>query len=146
VAHPGGAHADALEAALATLRRRDHSVQELDERLARKGIPEGARLHAVETLLRTGLLDDRRFAEARAAALAERGAGDALIRHTLACAGVAADVVDLALETIEPEVDRARAVVARRGPGARTARYLSGKGFAEDVIGVVAARAADELG
>jgi len=37
-------------------------------------------------------------------------------------------------------------VVERRGSGARTARYLSGKGFGDDVVGAVAGRSSDELG
>jgi len=66
---------DALEAALAALRRRDHSVHELDERLRHRGFPEAAREGVVRALLRTGLLDDARFAEARALQLAGRGSG-----------------------------------------------------------------------
>jgi regulatory protein len=137
---------DALEAALAALRRRDHSVHELDERLRHRGFPETAREEVVRTLLRTGLLDDARFAEARASQLAGRGGGDALIRHALESAGVSAELVEAALSSLEPEAERARSVVARRGPGPRTARYLSGKGFSEDVAGAVAAPTGKELG
>ena len=143
---PGLDAADALETALAALRRRDFGVQELAERLERRGFVEEERTHAVEALVRTGLLDDRRYAEGRAAALASRGAGDALIRHTLLSSGVLADVVEAALGTLEPEAERARRIVARRGSGAKTARYLSAKGFSEDVVGAVAARPDDELG
>ena len=46
---------------------------------------------ALATLARTGLVDDRRFAEARARALAERGAGDALIGTISDSAGVERD-------------------------------------------------------
>jgi SOS response regulatory protein OraA/RecX len=137
---------DALELALRALRVRDRSERELDEHLDARGISEAARAEALATLRRTGLLDDRRFAEGRAAALAGRGAGDALIRHELASAGVAEELVDEALTMVDPELERARSVVARRGAGARTARYLSAKGFSPDVVGAIAGGSGDELG
>ena len=140
------ARAEALEVALAALGRRELSVQELDGRLERGGFSQAVRAQALETLLRTGLLDDARYAEARASSLASRGAGDALIRHALASSGVAGEIVDAALAVLEPEVERARSIVTRRGGGPKTARYLSGKGFGEDVVAVVAGRTEDELG
>jgi regulatory protein len=121
-------------------------VQELDDRLAASGVDEAERTEVLESLRRTGLLDDRRFAENRAAALAGRGAGDALIRHELAAAGVAAELAEEALGTLDPELERARGIVGRRGEGARTARYLVGKGFAGDVVGAVAGGSDDALG
>jgi len=137
---------DAVETALAMLRRREHSVRELDERLRARDFPEGARGRAIETLLRTGLLDDRRFAEVRASSLAGRGAGDALVRHELASAGVDAEVVEDAVSLLEPERERAARIVARRGVGPKTARYLAVKGYAEDVARAVAGGSGDELG
>ena len=137
----------AVDVALRALRHRDLSARELEERLRAKGFAEHEREEALETLERTGLLDDRRFAESRARSLAARGAGDAAIRHALFRAGVEADVVEEALETIEPEPERARAVAARRGGGAKTVRYLRGKGFSDEVVaGVVAGASAEELG
>ena len=70
-------------------------------------------------------------------------AGDA---HELAAAGVAAELVEGALASLELEIDRARAIVERRGRDARTARYLAGKGFAGEVVGAVAGGAGDEIG
>jgi len=137
---------DAHELALRSLRTRDRSVQELDKRLAASGADDEERAEVLGSLQRTGLLDDRRFAEDRAASLARRSAGDALIRHELAAAGVAAELVEGALASLEPEIDRARAIVERRGRDARTARYLAGKGFAGDVVGAVAGGAGDEIG
>jgi SOS response regulatory protein OraA/RecX len=139
----GGRQATAHEAALRALRHRDLSVRELEERLRSKGYAEAERDETIETLLRTGLVDDARYAESRARQLAGRGAGDALIRHTLDRAGVEHEVVAAALATVAPEDERARIVVARRGPGPKTARYLLGKGFSEDVV---AAASAAELG
>ena len=124
----------ALEAALRALRHRDLSETELDRRLEAKGFSAGERESALETLRRTGLVDDRRFAESRAATLAARGSGDALIRHELGRAGLASELVAEALDTLASEEERARVVVARRGAGARTARYLSTKGFSEETV------------
>lgn len=137
----------AADVALRALRNRDLSRRELEERLRAKGFGETEREDALETLERTGLLDDRRFAESRARSLASRGAGDAAIRFALSRAGVDAETVEEALETIEPEVERARALTARRGADAKTARYLRGKGFSEEVVaGVVAGVSSEELG
>jgi SOS response regulatory protein OraA/RecX len=125
---------DVLECALRSLRHRDRSVRELEQRLELRGFSESERGHAIETLLRTGLVDDRRFAEARACSLAERGASDVLIRHTLGLAGVSSELVEEALQDVLPEAERVRHIVSRRGSGPRTARYLLGKGFSEEVV------------
>jgi regulatory protein len=125
---------EALECALRVLRHRDRSVHELDQRLRAKGFAERDREQAIGALLQTGLLDDRRFAEARARSLAERGAGDGMIRHGLESAGVSSELVDEALQSVPTETERARLVVARRGSGPKTARYLMAKGFSGDVV------------
>ena len=137
----------AVDIALRALRHRDLSTRELEERLRAKGFDEAERSDAVATLERTGLLDDVRFAESRARSLAARGAGDRAVRHVLALAGVAGDVVEQTLEALEPEHERAAAIVSRRGAGPKTARYLRAKGFSEDIVaGVIAASSGDELG
>ena len=128
-----------LDTALAALRYRDLSTRELDGRLRAKGFEEVARTQALDALERTGLVDDARFALARARALAARGLGDAGIRHVLLRAGVARELIPEALEAIDPEHERARTIVARRGPGPKTARYLLGKGFSNDVVASVVA-------
>ena len=61
----------------------------------------------VETLIArlraSGILDDRRFAEAQAQSLQRRGTSRWRIRQRLAAKGVGRDFVEDALETIEPE-------------------------------------------
>ena len=137
----------AHEAALRALRHRDLSVHELGERLRARDYGETERNDAIEALVRTGVVDDARYAESRARQLASRGAGDTLIRHTLARAGIEPDVAADAIDALAPERERAQAVVERRGPGPKTVRYLLGKGFSDDVVaGVVATESADELG
>jgi SOS response regulatory protein OraA/RecX len=92
------------------------------------------RKEAVDRLVRAGAVDDARFACGRAELLAGRGAGDLFVRHDLESRGIGAEHVETALASLDPEPVRARRIVAARGPGARTARYLAQKGFSEETI------------
>jgi len=47
---------------------------------------------------------------------------------------VGSELAEAALLELEPEAERARRLVERRGPGPRTARYLAAKGFGEDAL------------
>jgi SOS response regulatory protein OraA/RecX len=134
----------AVEAALRALRHRDRSLAQLDAHLEERGFADTDRAEALATLTRTGLADDARFASSRARALAERGAGDAYIRHDLRAAAVDDTALEQALAELEPEAARAERVVSRRGRGQRTARYLAAKGFSEDAVYAVVARADEE--
>ena len=126
--------AEALAVAGRALRRRDLSERGIAERLARASVAPAAVEESLAVLSRAGLLDDARFARTRAGSLAERGYGDAAIRHDLGRQGVATEVIQQALESLEAEGERARRVVERRGPGPSTARYLASKGFGEDAL------------
>jgi len=138
---------DAYECALRALRHRDRTAYEIDEHLRDRGFPEAERAQALVTLHRTGLVDDERFAHARAASLAERGAGDALIRARLTGAGVSEELLENALEAMDDEDTRARRIVRRRGVTPKAARYLYGKGFSDEVIrAVIAEGQGGELG
>lgn len=132
--------ADAVQTALRALRSRDRTAAELDARLRERGVAEHDRHDALEALARAGYVDDERFAHARAAALAARGSGDALIRDDLERRGVAAELVEAALSGLEPERLRAEAVVSRRGTGPKTGRYLAARGFAGDVVAAAVAQ------
>jgi SOS response regulatory protein OraA/RecX len=129
---PGGS--EALELAARALVHRDRSIAELRERLDRRGVPASERDEALATLGRSGVLDDERFASARAAALAERGYGDAAIAADLERRGIGIELQERALGLLEPEAERARTVVERRGGGPRTARYLVARGFGAEVV------------
>jgi SOS response regulatory protein OraA/RecX len=96
--------------------------------------------------VRTGIVDDARFARSRAEGLASRGSGDSLIRHALRRAGIESELVADVLGQLEPEDVRAQAVVARRGAGPKTARYLGSKGFSDDVVAAVAAEPSSGIG
>ena len=126
--------AEALAVAGRALRRRDLSERGLTERLARASVAPAAVEESLAVLSRAGLVDDGRFARTRADSLAERGYGDAAIRHDLGRQGISPEVIQAALESLEAEGERARRLVERRGPGASTARYLASKGFGEEAL------------
>ena len=126
--------AEALAVAGRALRARDLSARELARRLEQRAVSPSVAQDSLAALSAAGLLDDARFAENRAGSLAERGYGDAAIRHDLEQRGVPAELVEAAVAGLEPESVRAGRIVCRRGTGAGTARYLAGKGFGEDVL------------
>src|SRR5436190_3301321 len=126
--------ADALATAGAALRARDLPARRLEQRLERRGIAPGARADALETLQGIGLVDDARYARNRALALAGRAAGDAAIRHDLEQQGLTGEVIEAAIEGLEPERLRAERVVVRRGRSHATARFLARKGFANEEV------------
>jgi SOS response regulatory protein OraA/RecX len=130
--------AEALAVAGHALRRQDLSERGIAERLARASVAPAAVAESLGILERAGLVDDARFSRTRAGSLADRGYGDAAIRHDLGRQGIAPEAVELALEGLDSETKRARRLVERRGPGARTARYLAAKGFGEEALGAAA--------
>jgi regulatory protein len=125
---------DAFETALRALRSRDRTVAELAVRLERGGVGEEERTDVLERLDRAGYVDDGRFARRRAAELAGRGCGDALIRDDLERRGIAAELVENAIESLDPEARRVARIVERRGRNAKTVRYLAARGFGEEAL------------
>jgi SOS response regulatory protein OraA/RecX len=139
--------ARAMSITLQALGRRDHSRQSLVDRLSRARVPAAAAAGAVETLQRVGLVDDRRAARARATALADRDAGDLMIKDDLERRGFPADVVADVVAELEPEFERASRIVARAGSDPRTLRRLARKGFCDDVLQLfIAETEPNELG
>jgi SOS response regulatory protein OraA/RecX len=115
--------AEALGVAARALRHRDLSRRALGER-----IDSPAREEALEALERSGILDDRRAAASRASALAGRGWGDEAIRYRLEHEGFAGEPLEAALAALEPERERARALVEK----GRSERWLALHGFATE--------------
>jgi len=134
---------DALRKGLTALRYTDHTAATLDRRLTARGVTPAQRESAIDTLSRAGLVDDARFAERRAAALAARGAGDELIRADLESRGVPAEVTAAATALLEPEEDRARRIVAAEGRSTKVLRRLAAKGFSQDVLEALVADGAE---
>lgn len=125
---------EALEAATRALRHRDRSRATLRARLGAAGIAPGAAEDALRTLVGAGIVDDERFAHARAAALAGRGSGDALIRADLTAAGISGEGATAAIAALDSERERAIRLVAARGETMATARWLARRGFAGEAI------------
>jgi regulatory protein len=130
--------AEALALAGRALRARDLSKRELAARLQRAAVTPAAAEESVDALASVGLVDDGRLAGNRAESLAARGYGDAAVRHELERRGLAPELVAAAVAALEPELERARRIIERRGAGPRTARYLAARGFADDVLGEAA--------
>lgn len=126
--------AAALDAAGRLLRHRDLPARALDARLERRGIAGPDRDRALSTLRGAGLVDDVRFAENRALALAGRCLGDAAIRFDLEGYGVGSELVEEVLSGLEAESLRAERIVASRGRSPATARFLARKGFGDDAV------------
>jgi SOS response regulatory protein OraA/RecX len=126
--------AEALAVAGRALRRQDLSARGIAERLGRASVAPAAVEESLAVLAGAGLVDDARFASTRAGSLAERGYGDAAIRYDLERRGVDPGLIQQALEGLEGEWERARRLVERRGPGAKTARYMASKGFGEGAL------------
>lgn len=126
--------ARALTRATRALATRDRSRRALDERLARARVPGSARADAIGALERAGLVDDARVARSRAEALAARGYGDAAIRADLEREGIDGELVREAIAALEPELDRARLLLARQGTEARVLRRLATRGFALETV------------
>ncbi len=126
--------AEALRVAGRALRHRDLSLRRLAERLEAAAVTPTAAEESLAALESSGLVDDRRVARGRSSSLAERGYGDEAIRHRLLAEGLEEALVEEALAGLEPESERARPLIERRGVGPRTARYLSGRGFGEEAV------------
>ena len=122
------------QVAVRALSRREHSRTSLDARLERAGVGDTVRAEVLQRAESGGLVDDERFAERRARQLAERGAGDLLIVDDLVRQGVDEAVARTAVGALPTEAERAVAIVERRGPSARTLRYLASRGFSEDSL------------
>jgi regulatory protein len=125
---------EALDAAGRALSRRDRSAAELDARLQSRGVRPSERASAVETLVRLGYVDDERVAVDRAVSLASRGFGDAAIRFDLEGRGIDGELITAALERVDPETERARAILARSVSDQKAARTLAAKGFSPEAI------------
>ena len=141
-ADPTDAAADD-RAALALLARRDFACAELAARLRERGFEPAVIESLIARLRERRVLDDGRYAGHFVEYHSRRGQGPVRIRRDLAAAGVAAEVVEAALEA-GPDWEGLAAQVRRRRFGAkapqvwrekaRQARFLQYRGFSHDHI------------
>ena len=125
---------EAVRKATRVLRTRDVSATRLEQRLTRASVAPAAAAESLRALTAAGIVDDERLAHNRAGTLAERGYGDAAIRHRLAQEALSSELIEEAMARLEPERERAKRLIERRGPGRRTSRYLAGRGFGEEAV------------
>src|SRR5690606_18757583 len=88
-----------------------HLRRVLERRLLRRGLDPAGFAPALDrlgtALARAGLIDDRRYAEARALSLTRRGGSARAIRARLAASGVDRALIDRALAARAAEADPA---------------------------------------
>jgi SOS response regulatory protein OraA/RecX len=125
---------EAVQLAARALRHRDLSAARVEAELSRKRVAPTERRRALAALERAGLVDDRRVAERRARALAERGFGDEAIRWRLGQEGLGEEPAARAVAGLAPERERAEQLLDREGRSARTLRLLARRGFGEDAL------------
>jgi SOS response regulatory protein OraA/RecX len=129
-------HAEALAVAGRTLRRRDLSTRRLAERLDAAGVTPVAERSALQALADARVLDDTRFAAARASALAERGWGDVAIVARLEAEGIAEADAREALGGLSAEPERAERITGGLDR-AKAWALLARRGFDQDTIEAV---------
>jgi SOS response regulatory protein OraA/RecX len=137
--------AKALAQATRTLATSGRSRRELEQRLARAGHAGTAREAALATLDRAGLVDDARLAEDRAGLLTRRGYGDIAIRADLRRRQIASEAVTNAVDSLAPELERARELLDGQSVTPALLRRLAGRGFSRDTLDEVASSFAPEV-
>lgn len=133
-----------MQRAAALLARREHSRQELRQKLARHGAGASEVETALAQLAAGGLQSDARFAEHFVRAKVNKGQGPLKIRHALQGRGVGPDLITEYLDAarIDWLAEARRVRIGKFGAApplghaskARQARFLQGRGFAGDVI------------
>ena len=102
--------AEALAKATQMLARRPLPRALLEDRLERKGVAPAALEEAVDVLERAQYVNDHTYALGRAEGLAERGYGDSAVRYILEQERVASELIEEAVTSLEPELERACAI------------------------------------
>lgn len=108
--------------ALRKLAAAPQTKAQLDEAMAKRGVPDDIREHVLQRFTEVGLIDDAAFANAWVHSRhSGRGLGKRALAHELRRKGVAAETVSEAVESVtaESEEEAARRLVARKLPGIR---------------------------
>jgi len=104
-------------AALNYLARREHSRQELRDKLLRKGADKDQVDTLLDQLIEQNLLSDHRFAESFVRSRTSQGKGPYLIRQELRLKGVSGEVIDGLLDSDDQSWrEAALQLVQRRFP------------------------------
>jgi regulatory protein len=132
--------------------------RQLEDKLRDRGCEPGVARQVLDRMTEVGLVDDEAFAEMYVRSRQEtKGLAAGALRHELRQKGVAEEVVDAALEEIDPEREKeqARALVTRRlrtmrgvdrdTQTRRLAGFLARKGYGPGVSYQVIREALDVL-
>lgn len=130
--------------AVRLLARREHSVEELRQKLQGRGYPEPAIETVLERLKARKLVSNERFVASFVHHHAQRGQGPVRIRAELRQQRIAADLADAALDAADFDwIAQARATRQRKfgvspprtlAERAKQARFLQYRGFSSDQI------------
>ncbi len=126
------------------LARREHGRAELVDKLTRAGFDADVADEAVSTLVEDNLQSDERFAETFVSARINQGKGPVRIRLELRERGIAASVVDSALENADHDWFESARHVREKKFGtelpaefkekARQMRFLQSRGFDSEQV------------
>jgi len=130
--------AEALAKATRMLARRPLPRALLEERLEKKGVAPVALEEAVEVLEQARYLNDRSYALDRARSLAERSYGNAAVRYILEQERVGSELIEEAIDALEPELERARAIAGSVSDRKKSLGRLSRRGFDPDTLEQIA--------
>ncbi len=138
----------AKERALKLLGYRERSAFEVHRKLRDSGFPESVCQSVVGRFSEIELIDDERFASAWTRSRRAGGYGERRIARELAEKGVAASLIESALESDERESETDRAFASLRGKtprdkadGHRLTKRLLGRGFSLSVAREAVGRA-----
>jgi SOS response regulatory protein OraA/RecX len=126
--------AEALTKATRMLARRPLPRALLEERLEKKGVAPVALEEAVEALEHAHYLNDRSYALDRAQSLAERGYGNAAVRYILEQEKVGSGLIEDAISSLEPELERARAIARAVSDRKKLLGRLARRGFSAETL------------
>jgi regulatory protein len=96
---------EAFNAAVRLLARREHSRQQLQNKLKQRGFLMGAIDEALEKCLRLDLQSDVRFADMYCRGRINRGYGPTVIRQLLRQEGVSVDITDDIIEQANTDIN-----------------------------------------
>lgn len=122
------------------LGRREYGEKELRDKLRQRGFTPEAIDKGIAYAKESGYQSDARYANQKAASLGRR-MGNSRISRELKNKGIEAEAIRLELEELQPEIDRANALLSKfdgqeltpelRG---KITRFLAYRGFSFDVI------------
>lgn len=130
----------AVDSAARFLSYRPRSTQEIRRNLAEKSIPEPVIAQAVERLEQMGVLDDAAFAQFWVRArTSSKPMGKNALRYELRQKGIADDIIDAVLESVDNADEAYKAAAAR----ARKMRGVSRQAFRAKLAGLLQRRGFD---